>query len=219
MVAALALGGIGSRVSWPLSNVKDEVTVPPLSSEGRIARSAAQGHKESFGRLVDEHKRAVYGLCLRLLSDPEEARDASQEAFARAYAALGAFDLSQPFAPWVLRIARNHCLDLLRRRLPSRARVELDADPEDGAAVELADPNAQQGDQAMERVQTRAALEDAVSSLPPNYREVVHLFHVEQLSYKEIAATLGVPMGTVMTWLHRARSKLRQSLEATEARP
>jgi len=219
MVAAQALGGIGSRVSWPLTKVKDELSVPPLTSEARLARSAAQGHKESFARLVDEHKRAVYGLCLRLVGDPEEARDASQEAFARAYAALDAFDLAQPFAPWILRIARNHCLDLLRRRIPSRARLELDADPGDGPAVEIADPAAQQGDQALERAQQRAALEEAVSSLPANYREVVHLFHVEQLSYKEIAATLGVPMGTVMTWLHRARSKLRQSLEAKEARP
>jgi len=214
MIAAPALAGIGSRVSWPLWN-EEEVSVP-LSSEARLARSAAQGHREAFSQLVEEHKRAVYGLCLRILSDREEARDAAQEAFARAYAALDSFDLSQPFAPWVLRIARNHCLDLLRRRLPARARVELDADPEGGSPPDLLDPEAERGDDRLEKAQAREALGEAVAALPANYREVVHLFHVEQLSYKEIAQVMGVPMGTVMTWLHRARSKLRQFLEGKE---
>jgi len=219
MVAAQALAGIGSRVSWPWEKERDRVLVPPPSREVSLARSAAQGDREAFARLVEEHKRAVYGLCLRLLSDAEEARDASQEAFVRAYAGLETFDLAQPFAPWVLRIARNHCLDVLRRRLPARARVELDAEVEEGARVELPDPSAERGDDALERAQLGQALERAVAALPPNYREVIHLFHVEQLSYKEIAAAVGVPMGTVMTWLHRARAKLRQELENEEIAP
>jgi RNA polymerase sigma-70 factor (ECF subfamily) len=219
MVAAQALAGIGSPVSWAWQKERQEVAVPPVSPEASLARSAASGEKASFARLVEQHKRVVYGLCLRLMADPEEARDAAQEAFARAYAALPSYDLSQPFAPWVLRIARNHCLDQLRRRLPARARVELDADPEEGAPADLPDPAAERGDDALERAQTSRALTEAVAALPPNYREVIHLFHVEQLSYKEIAVTLGVPMGTVMTWLHRARSRLRQELEGKEVAP
>ncbi|HVP69330.1 MAG TPA: sigma-70 family RNA polymerase sigma factor [Anaeromyxobacteraceae bacterium] len=218
MVAALALGGIASQVSWPFPETEEEVSLP-LSSEARLARSAAQGRRDAFAALVEEHKRAVYGLCLRLLSDPEEARDAAQEAFARAFAALEGFDPAQSFAPWILRIARNHCLDVLRRRIPARAKVELDATQEDGAAIDLPDPQAARGDEALERSQARQALGAAVAALPPNYREVVHLFHVEQLSYKEIAEAMGVPMGTVMTWLHRARSQLRESLAGKEVEP
>jgi len=112
----------------------------------------------------------------------------------------------------VLRIARNHCLDVLRRRLGEAQQVELDAEPEDGAPRELADPAAERGDEALERRQLAGALEAAVAALPQNYREVVHLFHVEHLSYKEIAATLDVPIGTVMTWLHRARARLKAAL-------
>ena len=97
--------------------------------------------------------------------------------------------------------------------------MELDADPGDGAPAELPDPSAPRADEVLERAQTGEVLAAAVAALPPNYREVVHLFHVEQLSYKEIAATLGVPMGTVMTWLHRARSRLRQELEGKEVAP
>jgi RNA polymerase sigma-70 factor (ECF subfamily) len=219
MVAAHALPGIGSRVSWPALKERERVLLAPPSHEASLALSAARGDRKAFTRLVEENKRSVYGLCLRLLSDPEEARDAAQEAFTRAYASLESYDLEQPFTPWVLRIARNHCLDILRRRIPARARVELDADDEDGPPRELADTSSERADDAMQKAQTRQALERAVAALPPNYREVVHLFHVEQLSYKEIAGTMGIPLGTVMTWLHRARAQLRTLLEGQEVAP
>jgi RNA polymerase sigma-70 factor (ECF subfamily) len=219
MVAAHALPGIGSRVSWPATKQGERVLLAPPSHDASLALSAARGDRRAFARLVEENKRSVYGLCVRLLSDPEEAKDAAQEAFTRAYASLESYDLEQAFAPWVLRIARNHCLDLLRRRLPARARVELDADEEDGPHRELADTSSEQADETIQKAQTRVALERAVAALPPNYREVVHLFHVEQLSYKEIAATMGIPLGTVMTWLHRARAQLRTLLEGQEVAP
>ena len=97
--------------------------------------------------------------------------------------------------------------------------MELDAEEEDGPHRELADTTSEPADDAIQKAQTRVALERAVAALPPNYREVVHLFHVEQLSYKEIAATMGIPLGTVMTWLHRARAQLRTLLEGQEVAP
>ena len=214
-VAALAVPGIGSRVSWLWR--EERPFVPPATPEALLARSASRGDQRAFARLVEDHKRAVYGLCLRLLADAEEARDAAQETFVRAYTALHSFDAAQPFAPWVLRIARNHCLDQLRRRTPERRHLSLDDAGADGESPrEYADPEAPRADEAMERAQTRGALEAAVAALPPNYREVVHLFHVEHLSYKEIASAMDVPIGTVMTWLHRARAKLREALAGKE---
>jgi len=212
MVAAWALGGVRSQASWPFSAGETEVHVA-LSSEAKLVRLASEGKRDAFASLVERHKRSVYGLCVRLLQDPEEARDAAQETFARACGALDGLDPESPFRPWVLRIARNLCLDLIRRRLPAKARLELDALPEEGASPELADPAAERGDEVVERAEVRASLSQAVAALPPHYREAVHLFHIDELSYKEIAATLGVPIGTVMTWLHRARSRLRQALE------
>jgi RNA polymerase sigma-70 factor (ECF subfamily) len=211
MVAAIALAG---RPFTAFSFAEDRSLGEPLTAEATWTRAATRGDRQAFGRLVDLHRRAVYGLCVRLLRDAEEARDAAQEAFARAYASLGSYDRAQPFAPWVLRIARNHCLDVLRRRLPEAHRLELDAEAEEGPARELADPAATRGDDAIERQELAGALERAVAALPSNYREVVHLFHVEHLSYKEIAATLDVPIGTVMTWLHRARARLKDTLAA-----
>ncbi len=212
MVAAAAMSGLGFALSL---ETEEQRLAPPINPDAALARAAARGDKKAFGQLVDLHKRAVFGLCVRLLRDPEESRDAAQETFVRAYAAVATYDAAQPFAPWLLRIARNHCLDLLRRRVPASAQLQLDAEPEDGApARELADTEAPAADALLERAQTRTALEAAVAQLPPNYREVVHLFHVEHLSYKEIAGTLDVPIGTVMTWLHRARGRLRETLSA-----
>jgi RNA polymerase sigma-70 factor (ECF subfamily) len=215
MVAALAIGGIG----FALSTQEERAVVGlTLSGDAALAHSASRGDKRAFSRLVDLHKRTVYALCFRLLREAEEARDAAQEAFVRAYTSLETFDPTQPFAPWVLRIARNHCLDLLRRRIPDARRVELDADrPDDAPHRDLADETAPAADAVLERRETAATLARAVDALPENYREVVQLFHLDHLSYKEIAATLDVPIGTVMTWLHRARAKLRATLEQAGA--
>ncbi len=210
MVDAVAIPG------WT-ALMEGERNVNPASEEAALARAAASGDRKAFSRLVELTKRPVHGLCLRLLNDAEEARDAAQETFVRAWAALTSYDPSQPFAPWLLRIARNHCIDLIRRRLPAAQRVELDAEREGERPVELPDPAASRGDEAGEKAQVSSALEEAVTRLPERYREVVHLFHVEQMSYKEIAATMEIPMGTVMTGLHRARAQLRTELQGRDA--
>jgi RNA polymerase sigma-70 factor (ECF subfamily) len=203
-----------------LSVPSEERTLgPSLTGEAALALAASRGDKKAFARLVDLHKRGVHALCVRHLRHPEDARDAAQETFVRAYASLGTFDATQPFAPWVLRIARNHCLDVRRRRGIRPPEVELGGD--DAGGLELADPNAPRPDDALEERELAGSLARAVAALPPNYREVVELFHVEHLSYKEIAVAMDVPIGTVMTWLHRARARLRADLAVpvAEGRP
>jgi len=182
------------------------------ADEAEWARSAAGGDKAAFARLVEKHKQSVYGLCYRLLSSSEESRDAAQEAFVRAYTGIRDFDARQPFAAWVLRIARNHCIDLLRRRRPTLALEPRGDEPEVGVAPELQDHYAMSGEQAVQEEEAQRDLDRAVAALPPRYREVIALFHVQHKSYAEIAETLGVPMGTVMTWLHRARKELKAKL-------
>jgi len=209
MVGATTYPGLA--LSLPtVAEVFPQVT--ELSPDALLARAAARGDRPAFAKLVDMYRRSVFGLTFRLLHDQEEARDAAQETFVRAWSAIDTYDASQPFGPWVLRIARNHALDQLRRRVPAARQVALDADPEDGAPVTELAGDGPGADTVLEHAQTRATLEAAVAALPANYREVIQLFHVEQLSYREIADTLDVPMGTVMTWLHRARGKLRATL-------
>jgi RNA polymerase sigma-70 factor, ECF subfamily len=210
MIGAMALGG----AFIPVEAQRTVELETPV--EATLARAAARGDRVAFARLVELHKRIVYGLSIRLLQDAEEARDAAQETFVRAWGAMGTYDPAQPFAPWLLRIARNHCIDVVRRRLPAARRLELDRRTEEGERPELTDPAASRADEELERAEVAATLGGAVAALPPNYREVIHLFHVEHMSYKEIAATMEIPIGTVMTWLHRARAKLRDMLETKE---
>jgi len=185
------------------------------ADEVEWARAAAGGDKAAFARLVEKHKQSVHGLCFRLLGGGEEARDAAQEAFVRAYTGIRDFDPRQPFAAWVLRIARNHCIDLLRRRRPMLALAaegRSDDGPETGVAPELPDHFAVSGEQRVQEGEAQRDLERAVAALPRRYREVIALFHIQHKSYVEIAQALGVPMGTVMTWLHRARKELKAQL-------
>jgi RNA polymerase sigma-70 factor (ECF subfamily) len=184
---------------------------PRSVAETELSRAARGGDPGAFGRLIVQNERAVFGLCLRLLRDSEEARDAAQEAFVRAYEALPSYDAALPFTPWLLRIARNHCLDLLRRGKATPALVRADADQI--ARLELADPNARGADDALVLAEGQARLAAAIARLPDDQREALLLFHQEQLSYREIALVLEVPIGTVMTWLHRARQKLRAELK------
>jgi RNA polymerase sigma-70 factor (ECF subfamily) len=215
MVGTIALAAAGFAVPSEV----ERTVIAEQFDERALARAAASGDRDAFARLVDAHKRRVHALCFRLLGDAEEARDAAQECFVRAWSAMDAFDTAQPFAPWVLRIARNHCFDVVRRRLPAGRELRLDAEPAgDEAPFELADPDARAADERLEGAQRSEAVAVAVAQLPPKYREVIHLFHVEQMAYKEIAAVMDVPMGTVMTWLHRARTKLRETLAGQEER-
>jgi RNA polymerase sigma factor (sigma-70 family) len=217
MIGVMALGG--SEGAIPAEGWRTVTEERP--TELALVRDAVRGDRAAFARLVDLHQRAVFGLCVRLLQEREEARDAAQETFVRAWAALATYDPANPFAPWLLRIARNHCIDLARRRLPAARRLELDAKRSAGRAEvpELTDGAVQPADEQLAAAQQASAVDAAVAALPRNYREVIQLFHVEHLSYKEIAATLEVPVGTVMTWLHRARARLRERMKEEERQP
>ncbi|MGC4115341.1 MAG: sigma-70 family RNA polymerase sigma factor [Myxococcales bacterium] len=150
---------------------------------------------------------SVFGLCYRLLGERDAATDAAQEAFVRAYSALGSFDPSQRFDTWVLRIARNHCYDLLRRRQPQ-------AEEEEAALTADASPSVLE---RLESAEVTRKLEGALESLPASDREVLSLYYVQHRKTKEIAQLLGVAPGTIMARLFRAREKLRGQLKEVEA--
>jgi RNA polymerase sigma-70 factor (ECF subfamily) len=172
-------------------------------------RRARRGDSNAFASLVKSVQRPVYGLCLRLLRTEAEAAEVAQETFLRAYQHLERFDESRPFDLWVLTIARNQCLDLLRRR----QNMKTD-DVEDHAhALQSADMNLEDG--AIAR-QERKSLEEAMSTLSVDDREVLALYYVQKRTTKEIAEVMNVAPGTIMARLFRAREKLRTKMTPAE---
>jgi len=174
------------------------------NEERVLARAAAKGDQSAFAQLMRRCQGSVFGLCYRLMGERDSAADAAQEAFARAYAALDSFDPEQRFDLWVLRIARNHCYDQLRRRGPQPT-------PDD-EATSLAVERSPTVHEKLEEAETLRHLESALSTLPASDREVLSLYYVQKKKTKEIAEVLGVAPGTIMARLFRAREKLRRVL-------
>jgi RNA polymerase sigma-70 factor (ECF subfamily) len=171
-------------------------------------RRARRGDGNAFAALVRAVQRPVYGLCLRLLRTEAEASEVAQETFLRAYQNLDRYDDQRPFDLWVLTIARNLCLDVLRKR--SRVQTE---DVDEHAQV-LPSGEASVEEHAMVN-QERQSLEDAMGTLSVDDREVLALYYVQKRTTKEIAQVMNVAPGTIMARLFRAREKLRTTM--TEA--
>jgi RNA polymerase sigma-70 factor (ECF subfamily) len=179
------------------------VSSRPASSDTEldlIAR-AQGGDRWAFNELVRRHRQGVVNVVYRMCGDTNTAEDAAQEAFIRAWQHLPSYRPRSPFRNWMYRIATNAARDVLRRE-----RETIDVDDLPLVAPDAGPEVAVEGQERGERVR------QAVLSLPSASREVLVLREYEGLSYREIAETLGIPIGTVMSRLNYARSRLRQSL-------
>jgi RNA polymerase sigma-70 factor (ECF subfamily) len=172
--------------------------------EGRLLTRAQGGDTVAFEQVVKQYQRRVYGVAYRIVRRHDVADDVAQEAFIRAFRALASFDPGRPFGPWISRIAANLAINHVRS---PEAREE-----------ELPDGHAEtpsRGEDPLDRVldsEARAILHQALASLPAEQRAVFVLRAVEGLSYLEIAESLQISIGTVMSRLSRAREKLRTAV-------
>ncbi len=171
--------------------------------------AARRGDHSAFASLVRRVQRPVYGLCLRLLRSESEASEIAQEAFLRTFQHLNKYDVEKPFDLWVMAIARNLCLDLLRRR------ARMKAEDVDEMKDVLPSSERSQEERAIAR-EERLSLEGAMATLPVEDREVLALYYVQKRTTKEIAEVIGVAPGTIMARLFRAREKLRKQMASKE---
>lgn len=177
-----------------------------------LAMRAIAGDRAALAALLSAHARDVATLCHHV-AGAADARDAAQESLERIVRELARFDPSRgAFRSWALTVARNVCRDRLRRRGLERGAFDRDGDEQAASAVgALPDPErlaiARQGASSLSR---------ALEELPESMREAVLMFHVGEASYEEIARALEVPIGTVMTWLHRGRQRLRAAIDGSE---
>ena len=176
--------------------------------ENGVIRSVLDGNINDFEQLVTAYEKNVYNLALRMVGDPDDAADITQETFIKAYRALGSFRGDSKFSVWLYRIVSNVCLDFLRSR-NRRPTVSLSVEDDDGEDTQLdvADES-QSPELLLDRKLTRESVRRGLDSLPPDYRQILLLREIQGFSYEEISKALHLEVGTVKSRIFRARKRL-----------
>lgn len=183
-----------------------------LALDGQQIVAARKGDVAAFEALVRRHQAPIYNFCLRMLGRPDDAADVAQEAFVQLYSNLERLDEREPLSAWLFRVARNRCIDVIRRR--RTVSLGTDTGPDDDAGstsfdVADADPLP---DELVERADLQRVLSAAIADLPPAYAEVVALRYASDRSFAEIAAILDIDEGAARVRFHRAKALLRRTL-------
>lgn len=182
-----------------------------------VVRLAQEGRELAFRELVRRYERPVFSLVYRMVRNRELAEDLAQDAFIKVLNHIDRYSPEFKFSSWVFKIANNVAIDHLRRRKLDTISIDGSAHANSPAEVqastfELADGQESALDE-LEAKELGDAIEAAIGELRPEYRSCIMLRHVEGRSYEEIASLLDLPLGTVKTYIHRARHELRQTLE------
>lgn len=181
-------------------------------SDAELAEQALAGSQSAFRELVIRYAGAAVNLLARLVQDRALAEDLAQDAFVRAFQRLASYDPGRKFSSWFLQVAHNVGIDhLRRRRLDTVSLDQLVAAGHPGAVDEAANSSPAL---SAERAAFASALESALARIRPQHRSAIVLYYQEGLSHAEISTILGVPTGTVKTYLHRGRKELAALLSA-----
>lgn len=154
--------------------------------------------------LVEAYRPAVKAHAMRMLRDMEDANDATQDTFVKAFRAIGSFDADRPFVPWLMRICSNCCVDMIRERRHTTDTIEKH---EHALFDQSADVES-----GVESRQDSEVVQSAITRLPDRYREIIVMRHYRHMDVNEIADALNKPEGTVKSWLFRARALLKKDL-------
>jgi RNA polymerase sigma-70 factor, ECF subfamily len=181
-----------------------------LSIDGQHIVAARRSEPGAFEALVRRHQAPLYNFCLRMLGQSEDAADVAQETFVQLYSHLGRLDEREPIAPWLFRVARNRCIDVIRRRRT----VPLATADDSGDRPAHFDPADDEPlpEELAERADLQRLLASAIDSLPPAYAEVVSLRYAGERSFAEIAQILDCDEGAARVRFHRAKGLLRRQL-------
>ena len=182
------------------------------TSDEELARRAAAGRLDCFELLLKRYRDRVFRICYRCAGNAEDAEDWAQECFVRAFEQLHRFDPSYPFAPWFLRLVSNSCINLAKARA---RRPHWDGDQD---IVEQTPTYEEPLSQLVQTHEEQTILH-AVGQLPPDMRVALTLRVVEELSFKEIAQILDVPLQTAATRVRRALEQVRRTLQSEPSAP
>jgi RNA polymerase sigma-70 factor (ECF subfamily) len=191
----------------------DSSTADTLSLEGQQVVAARRRDPAAFEALVRRHQVAIYNFCLHVLGQADDAADVAQETFVQLFTHLARLDEREPIAPWLFRVARNRCIDVIRRRRT----VPLGLPDDSGEGTLLLEPADEDPlpEELAERADLQRVLSNAIAQLPPSYAEVVALRYTGDLSFAEIGVILDCDEGAARVRFHRAKALLRRHLHAS----
>lgn len=182
-------------------------------SDAELAKDALGGSEAAYRELVTRYASAAVNFIYRFTRDRALAEDLAQEGFLRVYQRLNTYDPERKFSSWFFQVLRNITIDHLRvNRLPTSSLDELEEEGHRAAAI---DRESASPEEAAGQSELAVAMSAALAKIRPEYREVVVLRYQEGLTQPEIAEILGMPSGTVKTYLHRARKELAEILSAS----
>ncbi len=213
-----------------MSQKKKKHTPPPAASEPKTPESldtkrtesreedalliklALKGDQKAFKRLRMKYYDAIYNAIYRMVRDKEEVTDLAQEAFIKAFTSLASFNEEYAFSTWLFKIATNNSIDYIRRKKLQTFSIDKPIESKDNDYTFEIPDSTYEADTELISGQRKKLLDDAIASLPPRYRQVIILRHVEEKEYQEIAKLLKLPLGTVKAHIFRARELLYKKL-------
>jgi RNA polymerase sigma-70 factor (ECF subfamily) len=182
-------------------------------SDEDLARAYCDGDGDCLEQLIRKYTKPIFNFAYRMTGNYAEADDIAQDVFVQVYRALPSARLDLPFKPWLYVIARNKCLDYLKKKRALDFSAIEDPDTHESAVDAIADSDPLP-EEILERNELQRMLREAIMRLPERYRTVVSLRYAGGLSFGEIAATLSLPENTVKTHFQRAKALLRHELAA-----
>lgn len=185
-------------------------------TDREVVALAREGRETGYRELVRRYERPVFALVYRMVRDREVAEDLAQDTFLKAFNAIDSYRPEYKFSSWLFKIAHNTAIDHLRRRTLDTFSIEgaphaVTPEQLEATALQL-ESDAPSALDRVEALELGGEIEEAIGRLRPEYRSCILLRHVEGLAYEEIAETLDLPLGTVKTYIHRARHELRAAL-------
>jgi RNA polymerase sigma factor (sigma-70 family) len=201
--------------SAPVPKAKPELDSRRAESreeDAALIKRALEGDQKAFKRLRAKYYDAIFNAIYRMVRDKEEVTDLTQEAFIKAFTSLASFNDEYAFSTWLYKIATNNSIDYIRRKKLQTFSIDKPIESKDSDYTFEIPDLTYEADRELISSQRKKFLEDAIASLPPRYRQVILMRHVEEKEYQEIAKLLKLPLGTVKAHIFRARELLYKKL-------
>ncbi len=177
-------------------------------SDQQLVQMVLDGDTEAFGFLVERYEKQVYSLAYRLTNDPQEAQDLGQEALIKIYQSLNKYDPGRPFFSWMYKVAANQCYTILRKRREEHTSLD-----DVIAFLPLADRDDHTPEAFAESRESQEAVRAALVVLPEKFRIPLVLRYMEDMSYKEIAETMGLSLSAVESRIHRGKKLMMKQFD------